>query len=102
MGLGEDGHTASIFPDQMHILTSKKICEIGIHPLTGQKRITLTGPVINHARRVVFLVTGRKKSMLLKKIFFNKEKCKKYPACYINPVYGKMTWLLDSDASLFL
>jgi 6-phosphogluconolactonase len=47
LGLGEDGHTASIFPDQMNLLTDKSICSTAIHPDSGQKRITLTGTTIN-------------------------------------------------------
>jgi 6-phosphogluconolactonase len=101
LGLGEDGHVASIFPDQMHLLSSKKICEEATHPVSGQKRITLTGTIINQARTIVFLVSGKKKSSVLSRIFEKNEECTDYPACFIKPVNGKLLWLLDRETSSF-
>ena len=99
LGLGEDGHTASIFPNQLDLITSEKICEIGIHPETGQKRITLTGTVLNMAKRITFLATGSNKQEVIKNII-NKEKIsKKYPATKINPKKGEIDWYLDSLAA---
>ena len=54
LGLGEDGHTASIFPDQLELFEDEHICVATEHPITGQKRITLTGKVLNNANRVNF------------------------------------------------
>ena len=62
LGMGDDGHTASIFPNQMQLIDSKRICEVGVNPQTGQQRVTLTGSVINHAMKVCFLVTGSSKA----------------------------------------
>ena len=61
LGLGEDGHTASIFPGHTELMYSDKICEVAYHPVTMQMRITLTGRVINNAKVITFLVTGKKK-----------------------------------------
>jgi len=58
LGLGTDGHTASIFPDSQHLFASDQLCAIVEHPVSSQKRITITGKVINHACTVAFLVTG--------------------------------------------
>ena len=56
LGLGEDGHTASLFPNQMHILNSDKICEPAWHPESNQPRVTMTGKVINNSQKIIFLV----------------------------------------------
>jgi len=101
LGLGEDGHTASIFPDQMKLLTSEKICEVAVHPKSGQKRITLTGKVINNAEQVIFLITGGKKANIIKEVVESGEK-DKYPAAHINPVNGKLYFFIDKDAAKLL
>jgi 6-phosphogluconolactonase len=100
LGLGEDGHTASIFPDQMHLLNSDKVCEVSTHTSTGQKRITLTGNVINNSKRIIFLVTGKSKAEILKKIINEKKKI--YPAEFIEPVNGNLDFFIDSDAAELL
>ena len=58
LGLGEDGHTASIFPGHPELINSDNIYEVALHPVTKQKRISLTGRVINNADSVTFLVAG--------------------------------------------
>ena len=100
LGIGEDGHTASIFPDQMHLLDSDKICDVTIHPSTGQKRVTMTGKTINNADKVIFLVTGESKAIILKKIIEDKKKI--YPAEFINPLSGYLNYYIDKEASKFL
>lgn len=102
LGMGEDGHTASIFPGNDKLMTSDKICETSVHPVTKQRRITLTGKVINNARSVYFLVTGKKKSGIVEEIYRNNAGVQKYPAANIKPVFGKTTWLLDSEAGMFI
>lgn len=99
LGLGEDGHTASIFPDQMELLASDRICEAANHPLTKQKRITLTGRIVNNSVAISFLVTGKNKSIVLKKILGRKDDYLKFPASHIQPVKGKLFWFLDKDAA---
>lgn len=100
LGMGDDGHTASIFPDQMELLTSTSICEVAHHPTSGQKRITLTGPVINNAKQVSFLVAGESKAERIRQIHFDREH--QYPASHINPSNGKLIWWLDEAASRYL
>jgi len=100
LGLGEDGHTASIFPDQIQVMNSENICEVAIHPSTGQKRITLTGNVINNAKELIFLVTGESKSEIIKKVI--EERKKIFPAEFINPVCGKLQYYMDSKAASLL
>jgi 6-phosphogluconolactonase len=98
LGLGEDGHTASIFPGHPELLDSDKICDVAFHPVTQQKRITITGKVINNAEAVTFLVAGKKKKEIVEKMFKKDPSALNYPATYIVPVYGRLSWFLDKEA----
>jgi 6-phosphogluconolactonase len=102
LGLGKDGHTASIFPGHKELFSSDKICEVAIHPGTLQKRITLTGKVINNADSVTFLVTGKKKADIVEKIINKSASARYLPASYIIPVYGVLSWFIDEDAGMLL
>ena len=99
LGMGDDGHTASIFPDQMHLLDSKHICEVSIQPFSGQRRITLTGKTISHAIRVCFLVTGSNKVERLGEIWNDPEKAKLLPAAQIHPDNENLLWYVDVQAA---
>lgn len=99
LGMGEDGHTASIFPDRFDLLESPDVCAVALHPLSRQLRVTITGPVISNARRISFLVTGENKSALIRQIIKEEPEAKRYPAFYIKPVNGYMDWYLDSYAA---
>ena len=97
LGLGDDGHTASIFPNQMQLLESHNITGIAFHPNTGQQRITLTGKVINNAKRVAFLISGVSKANIFNKIIRYAENSSVYPASHIHPK-GELHWFGDDDA----
>jgi len=101
LGLGEDGHTASLFPGNTGLFYSENLCEVAIHPQTGQKRITLTGTVINNARNVVFLVTGPEKAKIVADLPDDNE-TRRFPASLVHPGNGTLTWLLDADAARLL
>jgi 6-phosphogluconolactonase len=75
---------------------------MAFHPVTNQKRITITGRVINNAELVVFLVTGKKKDEIVEKIVKQKPSAQNFPASYIVPVYGRLSWFLDHDAGILL
>jgi 6-phosphogluconolactonase len=102
LGMGDDGHTASIFPDQLELMTSGQICEIATHPTTGQKRITLTGKAINKAEKICFLVTGSGKASPLSEINKKTESSMRLPASYIIPENGDLHWYVDEDAAKYL
>jgi 6-phosphogluconolactonase len=102
LGLGEDGHTASIFPGHLELMSSDKICDVAEHPVTHQKRITLTGRVINNAVEVTFLVSGIKKAAVVEKLFKKDPAALNYPASHIVPVYGRLNWFMDKDAGRLL
>ena len=98
LGMGDDGHTASIFPNQMELLHSLDVCEVATHPSSGQKRITLTGKVLNSAEKTAFLVTGENKADRLQEIFSNSEKGRLLPAFHIHPA-GELYWFVDKAAT---
>jgi 6-phosphogluconolactonase len=102
LGLGEDGHTASIFPDQMNLLNSDKICEVAVHPTSKQIRISLTGKVINNAAQIVFLVTGKSKAEMVDTIINKKNDFEKLPASFVNPQNGALLWMLDEESASLL
>ncbi len=99
LGLGDDGHTASVFPNQLGILISDKICSVANHPVTGQKRITLTGRVLNNANRVFFLVVGENKAGRISEIMNDARVAKLLPAYHIQPEVGELIWFLDEAAA---
>lgn len=98
LGLGDDGHTASIFPGQMHLMKSDYITGIAVNPLTGQQRITLTGKVLNNAGKVAFLVSGESKAGIFNQIIHDSDNAQDYPASHIHPA-GELHWFVD-EASL--
>lgn len=98
-GLGEDGHTASIFPDRLDLINSDNICSVAEHPTSKQKRITITGKVINNSNKIVFLVTGSAKNKIVNTIIHKKDGYEKLPASYIFPFNGELIWLLDENAA---
>lgn len=99
LGMGDDGHTASIFPNQIELLESDQICAVASHPVSGQKRVTLTGRVINHARQVVFQVTGKTKADRISEIMHQTKEAGKLPASYISPISCNPDWYLDEEAA---
>jgi len=102
LGLGDDGHTASIFPGNEKLFSSEKVCDTAVHPITGQKRITLTGGVINNSEKIIFLVTGKNKARIVENILGNGDNKKQFPASYIKPVHGKIIWFLDEESGSLL
>ena len=99
LGLGDDGHTASIFPDQLKLLESRQLCATARHPASGQKRITLTGPVINNARNTVFLATGAGKADRVREIIMEEPGSDRYPAAHVRPGKGRLFWFIDDAAA---
>ena len=98
LGLGEDGHTASIFPDNLKALESEATCFVAIHPVSGQKRVSVSGKIINASKQITFLVAGDSKSEKFSSIY-RKENSEKYPANYIQAINGQLHWFLDKSAA---
>lgn len=100
LGLGEDGHTASIFPDQLELWNSTQNCVVATHPENKGKRISLSGNVINNAQHVVFLVTGKGKAEKVRDcINYRQDFISKYPAANVDPANGFLHWFLDEEAA---
>lgn len=102
LGMGDDGHTASIFPDQLQLFDCTQVCEVAIHPKSGQRRVTLTGHVLNSAKHVCFLVTGAGKAKRVHEIFGKEDAALKLPAFHIVPENGVAEWYLDKEAASHL
>ncbi len=83
LGMGDDGHTASIFPNQMELLHTDDFVSVGQHPVSGQNRITLTGTVICKAVYVAFIITGSSKIKVVEEVIHEKDYFESYPAYYI-------------------
>ncbi len=93
LGLGDDGHTASLFSDNAKALQEQQRWVIAVNAPQAKPpgmRLTLTLPVINHARNVLFFTTGREKCELAKKIFLEEEKS--VPASLVQPENGGLFW----------
>lgn len=99
LGMGDDGHTASIFPHEIDLWYSKKYCEVATHPESKQKRVTITGQLINNAAAVAFLVTGASKEEKLKEIKGQSADYKNYPASLVHPNSKQLLWFLDAGAA---
>lgn len=96
LGLGPDGHTASLFPHTEALQVCDRNVTVGNKD--GQPRLTLTVPVLNQARCIVFLATGTNKQDALTEIFAETADAAHYPARLIQPMEGKLSWLLDAAA----
>ena len=95
LGIGDDAHTASLFPHTDALQILDKLVTVGNKD--GQPRITFTAPLINHAHCVIFLVAGASKRPALAQIFATDADPMTYPARLIKPL-GELWWLLDESA----
>ena len=95
LGIGDDGHTASLFPHTEVLKVRDRLVSVGNKD--GNPRLTFTAPLINHSRCVLFLVAGAGKQTAVKQIFAPKADEMSYPARLIQPS-GELWWLLDRAA----
>jgi 6-phosphogluconolactonase len=99
LGMGDDGHTASLFP---HTDALNEVSHIVVPNHVPQKdtwRITLTWPVINQGREVAFLIEGAAKTQVLHDVFLGPYQPETYPSQLIRPASGQLTLLLDAAAA---
>ena len=99
LGMGDDGHTASIFPNNLGLLHSDQLVAVSVHPVSNQKRITLTGQLIVQADDVVFLITGASKATVLKQIIHREPNFENYPASYMHAHSVPAHFYLDKAAA---
>jgi 6-phosphogluconolactonase len=100
LGIGEDGHTASLFP-QHRLLNERErwVAAVFDAPKPPPERITMTVPVINSARHVVFVAMGESKAPILAEVIGPEPCPTMLPAGRINPTEGDIRWFLDSAAA---
>jgi len=97
LGMGSDGHTASIFSHDLNLFDSSELCEKVLHPDSGQQRITITGRVINSAKSILIIVTGYSKAETLRTVF--DEKNESFPISKVSNDDKKTMWLVDKEAA---
>lgn len=99
LGLGADGHTASLFPGTTALTETKRwVCPCRPQG-TGPERITLTFPVINRSAAILFLVTGEDKAPVIETVLGKKNNQAALPVQQVQPVQGQITWFLDKKAA---
>ncbi len=103
LGIGEDGHTASLFPGTQALGEARHPVAHGFAPRPPHDRVTLTLPAINAARRIIFIVTGRNKAHGLRNVVAaDQEDAQRPPASLVRPVSGTMHFMVDQEAALLL
>jgi 6-phosphogluconolactonase len=99
LGLGEDGHTASLFPHTAALFELGRIVVANHVPQKQTWRITLTWPVIQQGREVAFLIEGAAKAQAVQDVFLGAYDPEAKPAQLIRPASGRLTLLLDAAAA---
>jgi 6-phosphogluconolactonase len=98
LGLGQDGHTSSLFPGNPVLLEKDRLVASLSQKGIPEKRITLTFPAINHADKVFFVVSGLDKAEIVAKVLEDKNG-NNFPANEIKPMQGELCWFLDKAAA---
>ena len=91
LGLGDDGHTASLFPETAALNEQNRLVVANFVPKLNTWRLTFSFPLINHARDVCFIIDARKNKQLIDDVIKGNQK---FPAARVNPTSGKLTWIL--------
>jgi 6-phosphogluconolactonase len=102
LGMGADGHTASLFPDTSALHEENRLAVANWVATLNADRITLTPPLLNNAAEIVFLVTGGDKAEALKAVLEGPYEPDRLPAQLIRPTRGRLRWLVDPAASRLL
>jgi len=96
LGIGEDGHTASLFPGTQALKETQRLCVANWVEKLATWRITLTLPVLNNAANVLFLVCGSSKEQVLKEVLSGSGN---FPAQLVQPTHGRLCWIVDRAAA---
>ena len=99
LGLGKDGHTASLFPGSLALRETEHWVLAVFSEALQAWRVTLTPPVLNSARQLSFLVLGKSKAERLKEVLEGEPQSEPLPAQLIQPLNGQVTWLVDQAAA---
>jgi 6-phosphogluconolactonase len=99
LGMGEDGHTASLFPGSEVNVSAPTSAVTAQYQNRPARRVTLTPSVFNAARRIIFLVSGESKSETLASVLYGEYHLEQLPAQRIHPTDGELIWLVDRNAA---
>ena len=100
LGMGPDGHTASLFPHQASLHEEQRlVIHVSNTPKPPPDRLTFTPPLLNAARHVLFLVTGSDKADAVQAVLEDDYQPDEYPAQIVRPPQGDLLWMLDKEAS---
>ncbi|HUI87447.1 MAG TPA: 6-phosphogluconolactonase [Anaerolineales bacterium] len=99
LGMGEDGHTASLFPGSEVNVSSPTLAVTAYYQNRPASRVTLTPVVFNSARRIIFLVSGESKSQTLANVLYGGHQPEQLPAQRIQPTDGELIWMVDQTAA---
>lgn len=103
LGIGEDGHTASLFPGSPHVVDSRgAYCVATLHPEEQKPRISLSPRAILAARRILFLVKGESKAEIVARVIEGNEPTSVLPACLFREAQEQVYFFLDSAAGIKL
>ncbi len=102
LGLGEDGHTASLFPGAQILPEGSRLVAAVYVQRMKRRRLTLTLPVLNHSANIFFLVAGREKALVLRDVLQQKSRSELLPAQQVEPVRGRLLWIVEQDAGSLL
>jgi len=102
LGMGADGHIASLLPDSYAIFDTEDLVTQVYRFGEGHNRITLTHPVICNSRQLLVLVSGREKAEIVRDVFLNEPDEVQYPVHTLWPILDKVVWLIDNDAAKYL
>jgi 6-phosphogluconolactonase len=102
LGMGPDGHTASLFPHTQALLELGRLAVANHVEAKDSWRVTLTWPVINRAAAVFFLISGADKAQILKEVWMGLRDAERLPSQFIRPAGGILTLLLDRAAAALL
>ncbi|NJN82936.1 MAG: hypothetical protein HC802_12085, partial [Caldilineaceae bacterium] len=98
LGMGADGHTASLFPGSDALAEEQRLVIASRATTAPEERLTFTFPLINAARRVLFLVSGVEKAHSLSDVLTGPHQPDRWPSQGVHPVDGQLTWLVDEAA----
>ena len=99
LGMGADGHTASLFPGTTALCINDRIAAANYVDKLQSWRITLTADSINRARNIIFLVAGADKATALKEVIGGPRNPEQYPSQLIEPSHGALMWMVDEAAA---
>jgi 6-phosphogluconolactonase len=99
LGMGPEGHTASLFPHQPSLRETQRLIMPVTVPKPPPPRLTFTPPLLNAARHILFLVTGTDKAEAVQEVIEGARNPDEYPAQIVNPEQGEVTWMFDTAAA---